>query len=98
MLEAGEHILEYTRSGKDAFFASRLVQDAVIRNFEVMGEAAKNVTDATKQAWPAIPWRALARFRDVLIHGYMTLNPKEVWTAVERDLPGAVQALREAVH
>ncbi len=74
--------------GRDTFLKSRLKQDAVIRNFEIMGEAAKQLSDKVKQAHPTIPWKRIAGFRDVLIHDYMGVDVEEVWKIVERDLSG----------
>ena len=66
ILERSDRIREYTADGKKAFFTDPRTQDAVIRNFEVIGEAAKRIPDEYRQQHPAIPWRALSRFRDVL--------------------------------
>jgi uncharacterized protein with HEPN domain len=64
-----------------------MVQDAVMRNFEVMGEAAKRVSSDLRARHPEVPWRRVAGFRDVLIHGYMQVEPGAVWNAVEASLP-----------
>jgi uncharacterized protein with HEPN domain len=78
ILECIERIESYAGKGKDAFLAESMIQDAVIRNFEVIGEAAKRIPDAYRQANPSIPWRNLAAFRDVLIHQYEGVNPARV--------------------
>ena len=94
MRESCERILEFTREGKADFLSNRKTQDAVIRNFEVLGEAAKRVSEATRLQAPEIPWRLLSGFRDVLIHQYAGVDVQEVWKRVEFDLPPLVQALR----
>ncbi len=66
---------------------SLLIQDGVIRSFEVMGEAVKRVSRELRQNHPEVPWRQIAGFRDVLIHDYMGLDLDEVWNVVERNLP-----------
>ena len=68
ILESVLRIEEFTRDGKEAFVEDRMIQDAVIRNFEIMGEAAKRVPNQYRQKHPEIPWRLMAAFRDVLIH------------------------------
>ena len=70
-----------------------MIQDAVIRNFEVIGEAAKRIPGAYRRQHPDIPWRSLAGFRDVLIHQYEGVSLPEVWQAIESDLPGIRQAI-----
>lgn len=82
-----ERIAEYTASGEQAFLDSRLIQDGVIRNLEVIGEATKNLSSALRDANPAIPWRQIAGMRDVLIHDYLKVNLARVWRTVITDLP-----------
>jgi uncharacterized protein with HEPN domain len=62
-------------------------QDAVIRNFETIGEATKQLSRRLRQAHPELPWRRIAGLRDVLIHDYLGVDLAEVWSVVERDLP-----------
>ena len=59
----------------------------MIRNFEVIGEATKQLSMELRQQYPEIPWRRIAGFRDVLIHDYMGIDLDEVWDVVERNLP-----------
>ncbi|MEQ9483849.1 HepT-like ribonuclease domain-containing protein [Coleofasciculus sp. F4-SAH-05] len=87
ILERIERIEAYTQDGRETFLASLLIQDGVIRSFEVIGEAVKQISSELRQSHPQIPWRQMAGFRDVLIHDYMGLDLNEVWNVVERDLP-----------
>lgn len=80
-------IAEYTAAGQQAFLASRLIQDGVIRNLEVIGEATKNLSSELRDANPAIPWRQIAGMRDVLIHDYLKVNLSRIWRTVITDLP-----------
>jgi uncharacterized protein with HEPN domain len=65
-----------------------MVQDAVLRNFEVIGEAAKRLDDAYRAAHLQIAWWALAGLRDALIHQYTSVDLERVWAIVEGELPG----------
>jgi len=87
ILERIDRISRFTASGRDAFFADPMVQDAVIRNLEVIGEAAKRIPDDYRQTHPSLPWRSLAALRDVLIHQYEGVSLPEVWQVVEAHLP-----------
>ncbi len=67
--------------------ASNMMQDAIIRNFEIIGEATKHLSPELRQSHPEIQWRGLAGFRDVLIHNYMGVDLDEIWNIIEKELP-----------
>jgi uncharacterized protein with HEPN domain len=86
-------IEEYTAPGRDHFMDSHQVQDAVMRNFEIIGEATNRISEPTLDQTPDIPWRQIAAFRNVLIHGYMGINLNRVWNVIENDLSNLKQAV-----
>lgn len=91
MLDAIRQILHYT-AGLDepAFLDNRLIQDAVVRNIEILGEAARNVrTHAPKVAntHSDVPWQDIYGMRNRLAHGYFDVNHHAVWQVVVRELP-----------
>jgi uncharacterized protein with HEPN domain len=96
ILERATRIEEYVRDGEAAFMHDTKTQDAVIRNFEVIGEAAKRVPLEYREEHPSIPWQLMADFRDVLIHGYEGVDLGRVWITACRDLP-AVRATIAAI-
>ncbi len=72
---------------KEIFLGNRMVQDAVIRQFEIVGEATKNLSDTFRERHPFIPWKDLAGFRDKLIHQYFGVDLLMVWRSVTDDVP-----------
>jgi uncharacterized protein with HEPN domain len=62
-------------------------QDAVIRQFEIIGEAVKHLPESVKVQEPAIPWRQFAGFRDVLAHSYFAVDMSVVWEAAKEFAP-----------
>ncbi len=74
MLECIRKIESYTADGRDAFLNTPMMQDAVIRNLEIIGEATKQLSSELRQTSPDVRWQQIAGLRDVLIHGYMKVN------------------------
>jgi uncharacterized protein with HEPN domain len=99
ILEAVSMIEEYTRGlDKSNFEKDRKVQDAVVRRFEIIGEATKNIPNTFRMKYPEIPWRDLAGFRDVLIHGYFGVDVNRVWGVIEDYLPKLKSQLAEIME
>ena len=76
---------EYTTEGRTGFFASKMIQDAVLRNLEVIGEAVKGLDDDVTNRAQDIPWRRIAGMRDVLIHHYFGVDLQVVWPATDTE-------------
>jgi len=81
----------------EAFFADRTVRDAVLWNLLVLGEAAKWIPGDVRSAHPAVEWRRIAGFRDVLAHGYFGLDESIVWDVVENKIPLLLQSIENAL-
>jgi uncharacterized protein with HEPN domain len=81
----------------ERFVLSGLHQDAIIRQLTILGEAAKQVSPKFRAAHPEIPWRKIAGFRDVAVHGYFRVDPERVWRTVQGDLPRLVVLLERLV-
>lgn len=91
ILEAIARIYEYLEDVDDVgFLENRLIQDAVIRNFEIIGEACKNVERVAPDfvaEHPELPLSFAYEMRNMLAHGYYKVDLSIVWKTVERDLP-----------
>ena len=86
-------IQDYTAGGRSAFYEALLVQDAVVRNLQVLSESTQRLSDSIKHTEPDIPWRAIRDFRNVLTHGYLQIDAEVVWSVVEKDLPALADAV-----
>ncbi len=82
ILESIERVESYTPANHTTFMESTMLQDAIVRNFEIIGEASKRISQELKDLHPEIPWR-----RDVLIHDYAGVDAHEVWNIIRNDLP-----------
>ena len=95
ILDALGQVAEYTKGiDYDRFRATRMVQDAVIRQFEVVGEATKNLSADFRERHGALPWKDLAGFRDKLIHQYFGVDLATVWRSVVDDVPLLLEELK----
>ena len=98
-----EHILDCIRKIKEFttglslkdFSVNELVQDAVIRNIEIIGEASKKISSDTKQIYYEIPWKEIAGIRDNLIHDYLGVDVEVVWRTITEDIPTLGKQIKE---
>lgn len=97
ILESIEKIELYTKFEKEKFMNSNMIQDAVIRNLEIIGEATKKITLELKKDNLDIPWKQMAGLRDILIHDYMGVDLKTVWNVVEKELPIVKNRIKELI-
>jgi len=85
--DAVVQIESYTEGGHEEFFNNKMIQDAVIRNLEIIGEATKKLTPDLRDRRPEVPWSRIAGMRDVLIHDYFDVDLQIVWDVVKNRLP-----------
>jgi uncharacterized protein with HEPN domain len=87
ILGAIERIESYTRGLEENDFMNNfMIQDAVIRNLEIIGEATKKISSQTKNTYPEIQWKKISGMRDKLIHDYFGVDLISVWSVVLTDL------------
>jgi uncharacterized protein with HEPN domain len=95
ILDSYHRIQEYTRSGKEEFLKSTLIQDAVIKVLSNLTESANHLHQSTKEQYPNVPWAMIKAFRNVLVHDYLgELEHEEVWYIITNDLPELIQSVK----
>jgi len=92
-------IEEYTNGMSfEKFRDNNMAIDAVIRNFEVIGEAANKIPDSIREKYPAIEWREAIGFRNILIHDYFGIDIEAVWDTIKKNLPPFKKSIVEVIQ
>ena len=71
----------------DEFLADGKTQDAVMRNLEVIGEAARHIPEEIRRRYEDVPWAQIVGLRNRLVHGYFVIDPEVIWQICRQDLP-----------
>ena len=82
----------------EEFLSNSLLQDAVIRQLEVMGEAARNLSADLQNEYPAIPWRQMISLRNRMIHAYFNVNLQIIWEIIQGDIPNLKQDMMRVLE
>lgn len=99
ILDAMDSIIRYSSGKTEAeFLADDMRHKAVIRDLEVIGEAAKRLPLDWQEKFPDVPWRKMARMRDKLIHHYMGIEMETVWATATGIVPPLVDRIRDIVE
>ena len=95
ILDSATLILEYVAGRTEAeFLGETSLQDQVARRFEIIGEAARQISDETKKDLPRIPWREIIGLRNILIHEYGEVNYARIWETIREDLPDLITQIK----
>jgi uncharacterized protein with HEPN domain len=91
-------ILEYTENMTlDEFRHNQMVVDAVVRNFEIIGEASKNIPEEIKIRYPEVPWKKMYGLRNLISHQYFGVDYEMIWEIARSNLPNNINDLRKVV-
>lgn len=98
MLDAALAVEEFVR-GKtyEEYLSNRMMRGAVERHIEIIGEAARRISEATRKTYPEIPWRALVGQRNVLAHEYDEVVNEAMWVVATRRVPELIAVLRKVL-
>lgn len=98
MQESLQKIFKFTGGlTREAFMGDELVIDAVLRNFEVIGEAASQLPDEFVEEHPDVEWHKMIGMRNRLIHGYFGVSTAIVWETIQQHLPVLRDQLEELI-
>lgn len=99
MLESMQRIQRYTEGlSFEEFTSSTLKTDAVIRNLEIIGEAAKNIPESLKSKYPEIPWRSMYGLRNYMVHEYFGIDFDNIWKIIKDELPENINDLMKIIE
>lgn len=87
MAEAISHIEKYAAQGKQAFETSELIQVWIVHHLQILGEAARGISEESQKKNLQIPWSKVIGFRNILVHHYFAIDPSEIWRVVVVDIP-----------
>jgi uncharacterized protein with HEPN domain len=98
MLQAAEAVVEFTREvSLEEFRAKRIVLRAVERELEIIGEAARRLSEAGRAARPEVPWRQIIALRNFLSHVYDAVDEERIWRLTREEVPALIEQLRALV-
>ena len=80
------------------FQTNEILKDALVRNIEIIGEAAKNLSEQTRSENPGIPWRDVMRMRDKIVHHYFRLKLEIIWRTITEDIPALQLQINEMLE
>ncbi len=99
ILESIMLIEQYTENiSFEAFEKDRKTIDAVIRNFEIIGEASNKLPEEFRKKYPEVPWRSIIGLRNVLIHDYLGVDIKAVWGNLKQELPHLKEQIKSILE
>lgn len=87
MLDAVNEILEYTPQEPEEYYGNKLLRSHLVRNIQIIGEAAARISSNIKSAYPEVPWRLIVGMRHVIVHDYFEIDWQAVYDTAVKDIP-----------
>ena len=98
MLQAGRRIREFTAGlSYEGYLDSILIQSAVERQLEILGEASRRMSEEFRQEHPEIPWSGIIAQRNVIAHQYEDIRQERIWSVVTEDIPVLIAQLEPLI-
>jgi uncharacterized protein with HEPN domain len=98
MLQTARDILEFTRGISFAEYSSnKMMKMSVERGFQIIGDAARRVSEDLQTEQPEIPWSSIVKHRNVIVHDYADLSLERIWEVIQKDLPALVRDLEKLI-
>jgi len=91
ILDCVTRVNECVHDGRDKFLADHVIQDAVLRNLQIMTESTQRLTQELKDRNPQVDWRGLSGFRNILVHEYLGVDLEIVWALIDQKLSNISQ-------
>jgi len=99
ILDAIEQIEKYLRGvSVERFLRTRLLQDGVVRQLEIVGEASRNLSPEFRQSYSTVPWDQIIGLRNRMIHAYFNVDPQIVWEITQGDLPALKRQVKHILR
>lgn len=94
LLDAARTILSHAAGASETEFrTNRVLQDAVLYRINVIGEAARRLSEDIRSQHPEVPWRDIIAMRNRVVHDYESVDPAKVWAVIERDIPELIRLM-----
>ena len=99
MLDAAQEALSFTRGlTRQDLNTNRMLVLSLVKEIEIIGEAANQISEATREQLPKIPWADIIGMRNRLVHAYFDINLDILWQTVQEDLPSLISALKAVLE
>ena len=95
MFECVERIAKYVTRGREIFDADELVQYWIIHHLQIIGEAAKNISEPFKASHAHIPWEKMTRLRNIIVHDYFGVDSEILWRLAQNEVPELGQQIQD---